>query len=150
MFIGHLVLQRWIFGGVEVGTKGTKCFMVHVHDRTADTLLSLIQEYILPGTEIISDGWPAYFRINQLPEQYTHLVVNHSENYVDPDTGACTNHIESEWQKLKMENKKRYGTQSTVFESYFSEYIWRKMFKGPDTMFHLWSQISMLDSYKVE
>jgi hypothetical protein len=56
----------------------------------------------------------------------------------------------SEWQKFKMENKKRYGTRRTVFESYFSEYVWRKLFSGNDTMFNLWSQIVNLENYKIE
>jgi hypothetical protein len=55
-------------------------------------------------------------------EDYTHMTVKHTENFVDPVSGAATNHVESEWQKFKMENKKRYGTQRTVIESYFSEY----------------------------
>jgi hypothetical protein len=70
-----------------------------------------------------------------------------AENSVDPETGATTNHVESEWQKYKMENKKRYGKHRIVFESYFYEYCWRKLLSGPDTMFHLWSQNFELENY---
>ena len=49
------------------------------------------------------------------------MAVKHSENFVDSKTGATTNHVESEWQKFKMENQKRYGIHITVFESHFSE-----------------------------
>jgi hypothetical protein len=43
------------------------------------------------------------------------------------ESGATTNHVEFEWQKFKMENKKkRYGRGRTFFESYFSGYVWRK------------------------
>ena len=51
------------------------------------------------------------------------MTVNHSENFVDPVSGATKNHVESEWQKYKMENKKRYGTQRTVIESYLGTYV---------------------------
>ena len=48
-----------------------------------------------------SDGWSAYKRIGELPERYIHMVVNHSENFVDPESSATTNHVESEWQYFK-------------------------------------------------
>ena len=36
---------------------------------------------------------------------YQHLTVNHTYNFVDPITGAYTNHIESVWQKAKQKHK---------------------------------------------
>ena len=43
---GVLSHPRWIVGGVQRGT--SKCFMITVKDRTAETLLPFIQKYILP------------------------------------------------------------------------------------------------------
>ena len=40
--------------------------MIPVPDRTADTLLDLIIDWIAPGSRILTDGWAAYRRINQL------------------------------------------------------------------------------------
>ena len=74
----------WIFGGVVRGTYGRNCFMVEVEHRNAETLLPLIQQYIRPGSTIASDFWRAYFRIDQLPQGFHHVQVNHSENFVDP------------------------------------------------------------------
>ncbi len=42
---------HWVFGGVERGTNNV--FMVELPDRTAATLLPIIQQYILPGTTVI-------------------------------------------------------------------------------------------------
>ena len=56
-----------------------------VPDRTRETLVTrLVQEFIQPGTVIISDKFSPYFNLNDIG--YTHLIVNHCENFVDPYT----------------------------------------------------------------
>lgn len=94
---GRRVVGVWVFGGIERETK--KCFFTTVADRTRDTLLSIIKTNILPGTTIISDCWKAYDILDK--EGFEHLKVNHSVNFVDQDTGAHTNTIESTWRALK-------------------------------------------------
>ena len=87
---GHYVKGQWVFGGVERGTGRT--FLVAVHDRSAETLIGLIKQWILPGTTIISDCWAAYTSLRE--EGYTHFTVNHSITFVDQTAGAHTNTIE--------------------------------------------------------
>jgi hypothetical protein len=71
-----------------------------VPDRTADTLVAIIRDWIEPGTAVISDCWGAY---HELPNQgYTHHTVNHSINFVDPITGAHTNTTEWTWRHVKV------------------------------------------------
>ena len=74
-------------------------FVVERRDR--ETLLLLIRRYIRPGSIIMSDRWAAYASIHDMGLQFEHYTVNHSENFVDPETGACTNTIKSHWQVLK-------------------------------------------------
>ena len=38
--------------------------------------------------------WAAYQNIPGLPQAYQHFTVNHSQNFVDPVSNACTNHVE--------------------------------------------------------
>jgi len=133
--------EQWLFGGVERGSN--KCFLIPVEHRNADTLLPIIQNFVMPGTIVMSDLWAAYNGITNLPEGYQHLTVNHSVNFVDPDSGACTNTIESTWQKFKHEHKKRYGTQRSTLLSYVYQFPWKKLFRGQG-FFHLWDQISHL------
>ena len=54
---GRHVDGSWVFGGVE---RGSNMFMVIVHDWSAQTLLQVIHENILPGSTIISDCWKSY------------------------------------------------------------------------------------------
>ena len=83
--VGRMYPQVWIFGGIDTTT--TKdVFIVPVLRRNADLLIPIIQRYILPGTTVISDLWSGYRRLNEFG--YTHLTVNHSQNFVDPQTGA--------------------------------------------------------------
>ena len=58
---GKRVEGKWVFGGVERDTG--KCFLEPVENRTAQTLMTLIEEWILPGSIIISDCWKSYSTI---------------------------------------------------------------------------------------
>jgi transposase-like protein len=55
---GNPVKGQWVFGGVERESGGT--FLAPVPDRSADTLMNVIDAWIKPGTTIISDCWAAY------------------------------------------------------------------------------------------
>uniref|UniRef100_A0A914WHU6 ISXO2-like transposase domain-containing protein n=1 Tax=Plectus sambesii TaxID=2011161 RepID=A0A914WHU6_9BILA len=72
-----------------------------VQKRNAKTLLNLINSHVAPGAQIWCDCWRAYMRIDQLPQNYIHLTVNHSEFYVDSTMGVNTNAIEALWSCLR-------------------------------------------------
>ncbi|GFU15894.1 DDE_Tnp_IS1595 domain-containing protein [Trichonephila clavipes] len=55
--------RGWVWGGVERETG--RCFLVAVHDRTAETLFGLIESWIVPGTTVISDCWKSYERLSE-------------------------------------------------------------------------------------
>jgi transposase-like protein len=50
---GHPVKGQRVFGGVE--RESGQLFLVPVQDRTADTILAVIRDWIEPGTRVISD-----------------------------------------------------------------------------------------------
>ena len=66
----------------------TSVFFKIVEDRTTDTLLEIIKWHIKPSTTIISDCWKAYACLKD--HGYTHLTVNHSMEFINPENGACT------------------------------------------------------------
>jgi len=86
---GHPVKCQWVFGGVERGSGNT--FLVPVLDRTTDTLMNIIRDCIEPGTTVIKDSWAAYRDLGA--QGYTHRSVNHSIQFVNPETGANTNAV---------------------------------------------------------
>jgi len=93
---GHPVKGQWVFGGVE--RESGRTFLVPVPNRTADTLMTIIDAWIEPGTTVISDCWAAYRDL--AARGYTHRTVNHTISFVNEE-GDHTNTIESKWGHVK-------------------------------------------------
>ena len=94
--------QKWTFGLVERGS--LDCVLIQVpSSRTRKSLIPIINKHCLQGSVFCSDGWHAYHKLaDQLDlEDVLHFPVNHSENYVDPNTGAHTQTIEGLWSHVK-------------------------------------------------
>jgi len=110
----------WVFGGVERGSR--RAFLVPVGSRSRESLLQVIQKWILPGTTVISDCWRAYDCLSD--EGYSHLKVNHSLHFKDPESGAHTNGIEGTWGAAKR-GISRSKVKSQL-DLYLGEYVWRR------------------------
>ena len=106
-----------------------RAFAFRVPDRTRETLVTaLIQQFVEPGTNIISDKFSQYFNLNNIG--YIHLMVNHFENFVDPYTGAHWNTIKGVWSQIKRKLKAMNCTQRERIPGYLDEFNWRKCFPG--------------------
>jgi IS1 family transposase len=123
---------HWVFGGVERLTG--HCFLLEVPDRRAATLENLVEQFILPGTHIISDGWAAYANLDQIAHGvYTHSVVVHQRNFVDPnDPTVHTNLVENMWMRAKRKLRRQFGTSEELFPSYLHEFQFRNRFRDDD------------------
>jgi transposase-like protein len=120
---GHRVEGAWVFGGVE-RTAERRVFAMVVPDRTADTLLTAIRERIHPESIIHSDMWRGYAGISSRLGM-EHHTVNHSQNFLDPDTGVHTNTIEGTWNGLKIGIPIRHRTQDLLDDQLLVR-IWRR------------------------
>ncbi|PFX33813.1 putative transposase-like protein [Stylophora pistillata] len=124
---GRVGQGTWVFGMVERGTGRALAF--RVPNRTRETLVTgLVQKFVEPGTTIISDKFSPYFNLNSIG--YIHLMVNHSENFVDPYTGAHSNTIEGVWSQIKRKLKAMNGTVKSKLPCYLDEFNWRKCYPG--------------------
>ena len=58
------------------------------------------------------------------------MTVNHSENFVDPVTGAHTQNIKSGWNQVKFDIKAGNGMSRDPLEDYLilHEAMWRNRF----------------------
>ena len=121
---GRKVEEKKVFCGLFRQTKA--CFLVPVERRDKETLLPIIRAQILPDTHVISDLWRSYYCLQN--EGYKHLTVNHSLNFVNPDTGAHTQGIENTlWGVTR--SYPRTGTSKELFERYLQECMWRKHYR---------------------
>ena len=122
---GRVSEGPWVFGVVERGSQ--KVLLFRVPDRTRETLVHrLITTHIQPGTVIYSDQFTPYIPLNQLG--YIHVSVNHSKNFVDPDSGAHTNTTEGVWALVKKTLKWMCGTLYECIPSYLDEFTWFRNF----------------------
>ena len=78
-----------------------------MEERSKNMFLPIIKEHIM------SDMWKAYDCLQA--KGYVHLTVNHSLNFVDPDTGAYTQKIESTWLAVLP----RTGRSKDHYDSFF-------------------------------
>lgn len=110
--------ELWVLGGIERGTN--KCFFRVVLRRTKDCLLAVIKERTLLGSIINSDSWKEYDMLNV--ENFEHLRVNHSSQYLCPETGTHSNTIEAMWSRIKCPLRNTPHRVSE-FDSSLYEYI---------------------------
>ena len=117
----------WVIGGIE-RTEERKFFVRVVEKRDAETIVDVLSEHVLPGSIVHTDCWRGYLHIDTDIE-VVHRTVNHSKNFVDPDTGVHTNTIEGKWAGLKRRITLRGRVKDTLPE-YLFEQIWRARNKG--------------------
>ncbi|GFS59636.1 mitotic-spindle organizing protein 2A [Trichonephila clavipes] len=87
--------------------------------------LSVIKEWEVPGSVLISDCWKTYDCLSS-HDGYQHLQVNHSLTFKDPETGAHTNPIEGTWSAIKRSLRNLAAHVEGEFDHYLAEYMWRR------------------------
>jgi transposase-like protein len=103
---GRIRDEQWYVGGIERSSR--KCFIVPVENRNAVTMIRIIQDYVNPGSIIITDKWRAYQRALSELENFEHLSINHSLNFVDPnDPLVHTQNVEGLWSRSKYYIRKK-------------------------------------------
>jgi transposase-like protein len=136
---GHHVDGAWVIGGVERG-EARRMFVQVVEDRSAETLLRVISEHVLPGSIVYTDLWKGYSGIEYILG-LEHLTVNHSKTYKDPETGCHTNTIEGTWNGIKMRIPVRNRTFDDITD-HLLEFVWRRKHQAD-----LWS--GLLEAFRM-
>lgn len=135
---GHHVEGVWVIGGVE-RTPNRNLFLVAIPNRSAEVLLEIISRHVRPGSIINTDLWRGYSRIEE-ELGLRHNTVNHSLNFLDPQTRVHTNYIEGTWHGLKLRIPARNRVLNNI-EGHLFEFMWRRINKN-----RLWD--ALLDALK--
>ena len=120
---GNIVPQDWVICGVCVEKK--ESFMCYVSNRTAYELYECCRDWINPQSHIVTDCWRAYPEVTRRLQASSHQTVNHSSNFVDPKTGACTNHVKGFWSVFKRWLHKRdcFTGSRKMLDLYMGEFL---------------------------
>ena len=98
--------------------------------RDEKTLISLIEKHVAVGSEIHTDCWKGYVSLKK--HDYVHKTVNHSTNFVDPESGAYTQNIESSWRVLRARLSRGSIREDTLID-HMCEFLWRFEIKRDGT-----------------
>jgi transposase-like protein len=111
-----------------------------VDKQDSKTLISIIKRVVKKRSIICTDEWRAYRPLGELLvrswgirphyNRFTHRTVNHSRNFINQQTGAHTQNIERTWLEVRRKFKRMQGAPQKLFDSYLSEYIWRRNVVG--------------------
>ncbi len=129
----------WVFGLYQI--ERTVRFII-VEDRKATTWILIIQEYVQDGSIIVPNEWAGYRNLRDYG--YTHHIVRHKRNYVNPGTGFHTQAIERSWADAKSYIQRARGT-GPFLQSHLDELVWRKAHDGvrhPENLFKIfWNDV---------
>jgi len=117
---GRWVEGSWVLGMIDL-EGGFRLEICPDNKRDKDTLESLITKHVADGSTIMTDCWKGYNGLEEIGFQ--HLTVNHKYNFVDPDTWANTQTIESNWRPLK-KRLTRGGVPPENLADHMCEYLW--------------------------
>jgi len=139
---GHKVQGVWVVGGVEL-TEQRKLFAVSTDNRTAAQLLEIIEQHVHPGSHIFTDYWAGYNTEQLEALGMEHATVNHTEGFVDQETGIHTNHIEATWRGIKFHVSHKHMTRHLI-DGHLMTYIWKRH-NAQDLWFALLNAIKRVD-----
>lgn len=124
---GRVVEGTWILGMVHRGHPHSyRLKICPENKRNAATLLALIRKHVVVGTEIHTDCWKGYDCLET--HSYLHKTVNHLVEFVNPETGAHTQNIESSWRWMRR-SLAQGGVRTENLVDHLCEFVWRRRVK---------------------
>uniref|UniRef100_A0A1X7TVC8 ISXO2-like transposase domain-containing protein n=1 Tax=Amphimedon queenslandica TaxID=400682 RepID=A0A1X7TVC8_AMPQE len=86
----------WVFSGID--RQSRDCFLVVVSDRSAETLVPIIKQFVKPGSKIVSHCWKSRCSLDK--EGYIRVLatLDHSVEFFE--SSNHTLEIESTWREV--------------------------------------------------
>ena len=124
---GRMKESGWVLGGVErpsTPNEKAKIFLVSVPDRSQHTLEEMIKQWVEKGSIIITDCLRSYNHLDTLG--YHHFTVNHSKNFVNPETKAHTQRIEGLWHWVRTKGIPRSRCSLIELDFHLAAFLYRR------------------------
>ena len=87
--------------------KITRALALTIPDKKATTLLPIIQDNVVPGSLVFTDEHKSYSGLSKLG--FKHLTVCHKKMFVNKESGAHTQNVESFNNCMKCAIKEQKG-----------------------------------------
>jgi len=126
---GRVVEAQWVVGGIYRETGEIFVALCPDNKRDSATLISIVEQHVDERSTVITDCWKGYCQLEQ--DNWSHLTVNHSMNFVDPTTGTHTQNIENMWWQMKRNLSSTHGANMLL---HFAQYLWRRKFDGVNSL----------------
>ncbi len=91
--IGRVIEGSWPVGIIDHDTNELRIELRPNNVRDANNLLRIINKHVEKGATIMTDFWRAYNGLTA--DGFNHLIVCHKYNFIDPNTLANTQRIET-------------------------------------------------------
>ena len=92
--------EGWVVGGIVRNVFPRTFFLKIVENRCMETLTNVVINNVNENSIIITDKWGGYNDL--VKNNYIHLKINHSKNFVDPFNPLIhRQNIENLWKQLR-------------------------------------------------
>lgn len=117
------VRQTWASGLVDCSTVPAKGFMCLIEDKSASTILPIINRHVRFHSTIHTDEAKVYHVLSR-DNNYIHKSIIHKYNFVDYENSVHTQNIESYNNKVKLRIKAMKGIKSANRKNFLFEFSW--------------------------
>ncbi|KCZ76047.1 hypothetical protein H311_02963 [Anncaliia algerae PRA109] len=103
--------------------KITKCYAEVIKDKNIETILPIINRVVIPGSFIFTDEHKSYQNLNK--QGFLHGTVCHKYEFLNKETGANTQAVESFNNYLKYWIKFKKGVETHRRSDFLVEFTWK-------------------------
>ena len=126
--------RQAVFGVISTEHSPCRGYYQVVPRRDRATLSRILERVLLRGSEVHSNDWAAYRRLERnVANVRVHRTVVHQNHFVDTRTGIHTQEVESTWAWIKY-HVKRESARQLDLQYFLNMQMWRN-WRGLDAVF---------------
>lgn len=108
---------------VEYENRITRAFACVIQDKKSSTIIPLICDNVASNSIIHTDEHKSYSSLNNIG--FIHDTVCHKYSFINSETGAHTQAVESFNNCINLDIKKRKGVKTELRQEFLNEFTWK-------------------------